>query len=121
MAEGLAREMFQDRARVYSAGSAPTSVNPYAVRVMAEIGIDLAGHTSISIHDIDVETMDLIITLCADEICPVVPGAAQHMHWPFADPASDDPALTDTDFLARFRTARDAIQKRLGEIDLSAS
>src|SRR5437660_1784371 len=93
MAEGLARALFGDAARVQSAGSRPSRVNPYAVAVMAELGIDLTVHTSKSVDTIDPRTVDTVVTLCAEEVCPVLLGAARRLHWPIDDPASDDPAL----------------------------
>lgn len=113
MAEGLARHLLGDRATVMSAGSAPSGVNPYAVEAMAEIGIDISGQHSKSVDDIDAAGVDLVVTLCAEEVCPVLPGRVRRLHWPIADPASSDPALTPDDLRARFRTARDAIRGRL--------
>lgn len=113
MAEGLARAMFGDAAVVMSAGSAPSRVNPHAIATLAEQGIDIAGHTSKSVADIDPSSVDLLITLCAEEVCPVLPGRLQRLHWPIADPASDDPSLSEDDLRARFRTARDQIAARL--------
>jgi arsenate reductase (thioredoxin) len=116
MAEGLARQLFGDRADVQSAGSQPSRVNPYAIEVMREVGAELAGHTSKSVDAIDPATVDTVITLCAEEVCPVVLGAKRRLHWPIPDPASSDPALTRDDLLRRFRTARDAIGTRLEEL-----
>lgn len=113
MAEGLARDHFGDAVRVQSAGSAPTRVNPYAIRAMAEVGIDLAGHASTAVGDIDPSTVDLVITLCAEEVCPAWLGDAQRLHWPLSDPDRADEELTDDARLAYFRAARDAIRVRL--------
>jgi len=113
MAEGLARTILGDRARVQSAGSKPSRVNPYAIEVMREIGIDLGAHTSRSVDTIDPATVDTVITLCAEEVCPVFLGGARRLHWPIADPASDDPTLTRDELLTRFRTARDQIRGRI--------
>jgi arsenate reductase len=88
-------------------------VNPYAVEALAELGIDAAAHTSKSVGIIDPATVELVITLCAEEVCPAFLGQAERLHWPIADPASDDPALTPEDLRARFRAARDEIQRRL--------
>ncbi|MCH2394514.1 arsenate reductase ArsC [Oceanibaculum sp.] len=119
MAEGLARDLFGSRARVMSAGSAPSRVNPYAIEAMAELGIDITGQHSKSVDGIDPEGLDLVITLCAEEVCPVLPGRVQRLHWPIADPASTDPALTPEDFRARFRMARDEIRARLESLKLN--
>lgn len=109
MAEGLARAMFGDRAEVASAGSVPTTVNPFAVAAMSEIGIDISGQQSKSVDEVGAGTFDLIITLCADEVCPIVPGRVKRLHWPMPDPASAPPAEAP----ARFREVRDAIQHQL--------
>ena len=114
MAEGLARKRFGNRALVQSAGSRPSRVNPYAIEVMAELGIDLAQQRSKSVDKIDPASVDTVITLCAEEVCPLFLGKAERLHWPIPDPASDDPDLSRDELLARFRAARDAIAARLG-------
>lgn len=113
MAEGLARQRFGDQATVQSAGSEPSRVNPFAIEVMREIGVDIADQRSKAVTAIDPATVDTVITLCAEEVCPVFLGRARRLHWPIADPASDDPALSREDLLARFRAARDAIRERI--------
>jgi len=115
MAEGLARAMLPASVDVASAGSAPAKVNPLAVGALSEVGIDISGHRSNSVDDAAPETADLIVTLCADEVCPFVPGSVRRLHWPINDPAS----ANDID---AFRTARDQIEARIkvlaGLIDL---
>ncbi len=113
MAEGLARRLFGERVRVQSAGSEPSTVNPFAIEVMQELGVDLAAHHSKSVQTIDPATVDTVITLCAEEVCPVFLGKARRLHWPIPDPASKDPALTRDELLTRFRTARDTLQGML--------
>ncbi|MBI4954538.1 MAG: arsenate reductase ArsC [Myxococcales bacterium] len=113
MAEGLARALLGARASVASAGSAPTRVNPYAVLVMAELGIDLATHHSKSVDSIDPASVDTVVTLCAEEVCPIFLGQARRLHWPIPDPASDDLTLSRDELLDRFRTARDILRARL--------
>jgi len=113
MAEGLARDLFGDALRVQSAGSEPTRVNPYAVEVMREAGIDLAGHASKPVTAIDPATVDTVVTLCTDEVCPAFLGTARRLHWPIPDPVSDDPTLTRAELLASFRAARDTIRENL--------
>jgi arsenate reductase len=112
MAEGLARKLLGDGVRVQSAGSRPSSVNPWAIEVMREVGVDLSTHTSKSVDDVDPATVDTVITLCAEEVCPVFLGQARRLHWPLPDPASAEP-LPREEMLARFRAARDAIQAKL--------
>jgi arsenate reductase (thioredoxin) len=120
MAEGLARAMFGNAVHVQSAGSRPTRVNPHAVAVMREAGIEITGQSSKSVQEIDPATVDIVVTLCAEEVCPLFLGRATRLHWPVPDPASDDPALTPAELLARFRAARDEIRRRLenGRADL---
>lgn len=116
MAEGLARQLFGDRVRVQSAGSQPSRVNPFAVEAMAELGIDLGEHHSKSVDTIDPQSVDLVITLCAEEVCPVFLSKARRLHWPIDDPASDDPSIDRPEMLTRFRIARDAIRARLQDL-----
>lgn len=116
MAEGFARAMFGGGARVASAGSSPTRVNPYAVEVMREVGIDLSAHASKSVEAVDAAAVDLAITLCAEEVCPAFLGKVERLHWPIPDPASDDPSIDREAMLRRFRAARDAIRARLAEL-----
>ncbi len=113
MAEGLARQLFGNDTTVSSAGSAPSHLNPYATEAMAEVGIDISGQHSKSVDDIDTGSIDLVVTLCAEEVCPVLPGRVRRLHWPIADPASSDPAITPDELRQRFRTARDQISARL--------
>jgi arsenate reductase len=91
MAEGLGRMIFGDRVPVMSAGSEPSKVNPYAVEVMRELGVDLATHHSKSVQTIDPATVGTVITLCAEEVCPVFLGKARRLHWPIPDPGEQGP------------------------------
>lgn len=113
LAEGLARKLFGHHALVQSAGSEPTRVRPQATAALAEVNICTDGHESKSVHDIDPSTVDLVITLCAEEVCPVFLGEAERLHWPIEDPASDDPHIDEAAHLQRFRDARDEIKRRL--------
>ena len=110
LAEGLARMLFGDRIAVQSAGSEPSRVNPYAIEVMRELGVDLGAHRSKSVQTIDPSTVGTVITLCAEEVCPVFLGQARRLHWPIPDPATADPSVPREEMLARFRTARDTIR-----------
>ena len=114
LAEGLARQVFPD-AEIQSAGTHPGKLNPYAVAVMKEIGLDISGHFSKSVDDLPkpyVAGLDYVITLCAEEVCPVLLSKAKKLHWPHPDPVWKEP-LPDEEMLRRFRSARDAILGRL--------
>jgi arsenate reductase (thioredoxin) len=111
MAEALARTIAPAGVEIYSAGSAPTKVNPYAVRAMAELGIDISTHRSKAIADVPRERIGTVFTLCAEEVCPVFPGDVVLHHWPFEDPAAA--TGSDEEILASFRRVRDQIASRL--------
>lgn len=115
MAEGLAKSIFGSKAWIESAGSQPKTVNPYGVRAMNDLGLDISEHYSKSYADLpEAFTKDLnyIITLCAEEVCPYMPTqTAKRLHWPFQDPAGHSDS--DSEQLARFAQARDLIKKRL--------
>jgi arsenate reductase len=113
MAEGFLRAMAGDRFEAGSAGTEKTSVNPLAIRVMAELGIDIGGHTSKRYEDVMQEPWDYLITVCddANEHCPYVPGAVRRLHWSFADPSRG--AGDETQRLALFRRVRDQIRERV--------
>jgi len=113
MAHALARRVFGDAVRVQSAGSMPSSVNPWAVKAMAELGYDLTSHVSKSVQTIDPASVKLVITLCAEEVCPVFLGAARRLHWPLPDPDRKHEVLTDDERLQHFRVVRDEIHARL--------
>ena len=112
MAEGLARKLFSGM-RILSAGSRPTKINPYAIEVLGEVGIDARFYFSKHVQDIDPNAVGVVITLCAEEVCPLFPGNVDRLHWPLPDPASEDPSLSREEMLERFRTTRDEIQGRL--------
>lgn len=113
MAEGLARELFGERAIVQSAGSRPSRVNPLAIAAMAEIGVDITSQHSKSVDDIDPASVDTVITLCAEEVCPLFLGKARRLHWPIPDPATEDPTLSEVQKHERFRAARDTLRAKL--------
>lgn len=116
MAEGLARHLLGRVVRVRSAGSQPTRLNPFAVEAMAEAGIDISGQYAKSVETIDPGSVDTVITLCAEEVCPVFPGKVRRLHWPIPDPAVDVPGESDEARLRRFRAARDRIRGRIEEL-----
>jgi len=116
MAEALARARFGPHVRVQSAGTRPSKVHAHAILAMAERGIDMSSHHSKSVSSIDPTTVDLVVTLCAEEVCPVVLGVASRLHWPVDDPASTAPSLSHDALLQRFRRARDEIDARLAAL-----
>jgi arsenate reductase len=113
MAEGFLRAMAGDRFEAGSAGTEKTSVNPLAIGVMAELGIDLGGHTSKLYADVASGAWDYLITVCddANERCPWVPGSVKRLHWSFPDPSRA--TGSEEERLAVFRRVRDQIQERL--------
>lgn len=97
--------------RAHSAGAKPTFVHPFAIRVMAEAGIDISGHTSKSVDKFMGQEFDYVITVCGDT-CPVFQGKAGRMlHWDIPDPATA--RGSEEERLSTFRTVRDAIKKRI--------
>jgi thioredoxin type arsenate reductase len=111
MAEGIARSLAPKGVRVSSAGSSPASVRPQAIQVLNEIGIDISGHRSKGMDSIDAGSVDAVITLCAEEICPVFLGKAVRIHWGLPDPAGV--TGTEETRLNAFRTVRDELRRRL--------
>lgn len=113
MAEGFLRAMAGDRFGAGSAGTEKTSVNPLAIRAMAELGIDLGGHTSKLYADVASGPWDYLITVCddANERCPWVPGSVKRLQWSFPDPSRA--TGSEEERLAVFRRVRDQIQERL--------
>ena len=88
MAEGLARSIFGADAVIESAGSHPSKVNPYAGQVMKEVGIDITKHYSKSTDNLSpkfIVSLDYVITLCAEDVCPTMVSRAKRVHWPFPD------------------------------------
>lgn len=109
MAEGLARAVAPDGVRISSAGSVPTVVRPQAIAALAEVGIDISGHRSTGVDDVE-GPVDAVVTLCAEEVCPVWLGSAWRLHWGLPDPAGagDDP----DEEMEAFRSVRDELRRR---------
>lgn len=111
LAEGIARSVAPPGVRVFSAGSEPSTINPLAVRALAEIGIDAAGQRSKGITDVPIDEIDLVVTLCAEEVCPVFPGKVERLHWPLPDPAAASGG--ETERIQAFRQVRDELRARI--------
>ncbi len=88
LAEALLRHMAGDHFEVYSAGSEPTQVNPYARRVLQAEGVDTRGLYSKNVADLVDQPFDYVITLCAEEVCPYWAGTAVRLHWGMPDPSA---------------------------------
>jgi len=111
LAEGILRAAVGDAATVASAGSNPAGyVHPVAIEVMAEIGIDISGHTSNHLNEFLDQNVHTVITVCgnADQACPVFPGQVNRHHWPFEDPAKA--TGSEEEIRATFRRVRDEIR-----------
>ena len=113
MAEGFLRALASDRFEVASAGTEATRVHPFAVRVMADVGIDLSRHTSKVVDELADRPWDYVITVCdaANEACPVFPKRTSRLHWSFEDPSKADG--NDAQRLEVFRRVRDQIRRRI--------
>jgi len=109
LAEGVARALAAGRVRVSSAGSVPTEVRPEARAVLTEIGIDASAQRSKGVEEVD-RPVDAVITLCAEEACPLWLESAWRLHWPLPDPASS----VGEGALDAFRSVRDTLVERLG-------
>jgi arsenate reductase len=114
MAEGLARALFGDSVRIQSAGSCAAGVNRLAVKALAELGIDISGQTSKTVDSIDPSTVDTVVTLCAEEVCPVFLSKARRLHWPLVDPTAG--GGSEEEQLERFRKTRDELKSRIGTL-----
>lgn len=119
MAEALWEQLGQGAWQSESAGSNPSGyVHPLAIKAMEELGIDISNHSSKSLDQFRDQAFDLVVTVCdnAKESCPIFPGAAETLHWPFPDPA--DATGSDAEKLPVFRQVRDdikaTIEKYLG-------
>lgn len=111
MAEGLAKYYLPEGVHIISAGSEPSRLNPYAVTVMAELGIDISQQYAKAVNELETDKIDTVITLCAEEVCPVFLGAVQRLHWPLVDPVVDTDETEQA--LERFRMIRDQLQQRI--------
>lgn len=112
MAEGWARHLFGDTVEPYSAGTVKHGLNPMAVQIMAEAGVDISNHTSKTLDELSDINFDLVVTVCtdADGRCPAFPGKTIKLHQGFDDPPKMAEALaSEEDKLACYRRVRDEI------------
>lgn len=114
IAEGLARRLAPPGTKVYSAGSEPGVIHPLAVRVLAEAGVDASGQRSKGLDAVPLDEIDLVVTLCAEEVCPLFPRPVRKEHWPLPDPARV--AGDEATRLAAFRAVRDELARRIGKL-----
>ena len=107
---GYLTQELGDQATVYSAGVEVHGVNPRAVRVMAEDGVDISHHTSNHVDEYAHVPFDYVLTVCdhANEVCPVFPSSAKKLHHNFLDPAKA--TGSDEEVLAAFRAVRDQVK-----------
>ena len=112
MAEGWAKALKKDQIAAYSAGIKKHGLNPFAVKSMAEAGVDISKHESSLINELPIDEFDWVITLCghADETCPLIPG--KRIHVGFDDPPKlAEQAATDEGKLVHYRRVRDEIKE----------
>ena len=114
MAEGVARSLAPAGVKISSAGSRPSKVNPLAIQALAEVGIDITGHFSKAVETIPPDDVEVVITLCAEEECPLFLGKAKRIHWGLPDPGGA--GLTDAQKLQSFRDVRDELVRRLSAV-----
>ncbi|GIW46765.1 MAG: protein-tyrosine-phosphatase [Deltaproteobacteria bacterium] len=115
IAEGIMKAIYGGFFEVFSAGTKPSTVNPYAVKVLKEIGIDISKNRSKSIDELEKKEFDYVVTLCdgAKEICPVFPNAGKRIHKSFKDPS--DFKGSEDEILLGFRLIRDEIRNWIEE------
>ena len=111
LAEGIGRSLAPPGVLVSSAGSVPTAVRPQAAQVLREIGIDISTHRSKGLEEVE-RPVDAVVTLCAEETCPVWLEKSHRLHWPLPDPAGVQGG--EQEQMQAFRAVRDELLTRLG-------
>ena len=121
IAEGLAKAMLGRNHNIQSAGSIPSGkVHPGAIEALDNIGIDISHHKSKAIDDLEyefIENLDFVITLCAEEVCPVIPSNAVSLHWLNEDPAND--SFNEIQIKMAFEKTRNNIYQLLKKFIIS--
>lgn len=118
MAEAFCKKYGEGKFVAESAGLEPGKLNPYVIRAMAEVGIDISKNATKSVFDFHNEgrTYNVVVTVCSKEAaerCPIFPGAPITLHWPFDDPSSFKG--TDEEIMQKVRSVRDAIEQKVME------
>lgn len=113
MAEGLLRHLGKNGFEVYSAGIEKSEIRPEAIKVMAEIGIDISDQTSKTVERYLEQSFDEVVTVCdsADKACPFFPNAKNRRHWDFSDPAKAKGS--EEEILQAFRESRNFIKTKI--------
>jgi arsenate reductase (thioredoxin) len=111
LAEAITRHL-APRLDVWSAGSHPTHVRPEVTAVLEEVGIDARGLRSKAVSEIPLDEIELVVTLCADEVCPVLPKRVERLSWPLPDPS----AAPRAESLEAFRATRDSLLSRIPKL-----
>jgi arsenate reductase len=110
MAEGIARALAPKDLVISSAGAIPSHVHALAIRAMEEVGIDIRSQWSKGVDEIDLESVDAVVTLCAEQVCPTSGTGPLREHWPLPDPGfAADP-------LEAFRAVREELHRRISAL-----
>lgn len=119
MAQGLAEHFLNHSFDVFSAGSKPADkVHPMAVAVMAEIGIDISRNTPRSYDKVDLSKINMVVLMCRDEECPLLPKHVKVIRWPIVDPVVNGEESGELQ-IKKFRKIRDDIRKKIKEFEES--
>ena len=116
MAEGFAKNKIADQYNIHSAGVEAHGINPIAVEVMSEVGIDISNHQSNSILDSELIQYDTVVTLCGDakDRCPILSNHNNHIHWGLEDSASA--TGSDEEIINFYRKIRDQIKHKINSL-----
>ena len=116
MAEGILRRYGAGKFEVFSAGTRPSNINVTVIKVMQEIGVDISKQRSKHVDQFLNKKIDYVISVCdnAEKVCPIFPGEATRLHWPFPDPPHDS-EINET-VLNEFRKVRDLILDRFRKL-----
>jgi len=119
IAEGLANDIFDYSCHIESAGTEKHGVNPYAIKTLKDIGIDISNYKSKTINLDKLNKFDLVITLCGDakDKCPILDKGVKHIHWNLKDPAKF--RGTDLEVMSQFRNTRDLISTNIEELKIN--